>query len=65
MPDRLCDRCGHVLPPASKMSTATLPLAEAQPLTRRELTPDPDGNVTLDLCLNCRIWHSQSKRGLI
>jgi RNase P subunit RPR2 len=47
--ERICDGCGQKLPPKSKLS---------------EQTVSADGEVTVDLCLQCRIVRAdREKRG--
>lgn len=64
--DRYCDSCGQPLPGRSKLSYFRIPLQEAPRLTSRtDLTTDPDGIVTLDICLQCQVTYTHKKRGLI
>jgi len=54
---RYCDGCGQKLPPASRLAMQAVPKAEAEAMNARG-TENPDGTVTIDLCLNCRIARS-------
>ena len=61
--DRLCNGCGQKLPVGSKLSEQTLSTDEAT-LYGSPATPNPDGTVTIDLCLQCRVTRAnQLKHG--
>ena len=51
---RCCDGCGQKLPAGSKLSEQSVAREEALGIgaAGRE---NPDGSVSIDLCLNCRI----------
>jgi hypothetical protein len=52
--ERFCDGCGQKLPGTSKLARQSVLKAEAEAL---EVTgvENPDGTVTIDFCLNCRV----------
>lgn len=52
--DRFCDGCGQKLPARSKLSQQSISKEEA---VERGVTgiENPDGTVTIDLCLDCRV----------
>jgi hypothetical protein len=52
--DKLCDGCGQKLPAASKLSNQVVSKDEAARY-RPDAPPNPDGTVTIDLCLQCRV----------
>jgi hypothetical protein len=52
--ERLCDGCGQKLPRQSKLSQQAVPKTEAGAMGA-EGQENPDGTVTIDLCLNCRV----------
>jgi len=52
--ERFCDGCGQKLPPHSKLSQQAVPPKEAAAMGASG-EPDADGNVIIDLCLNCRV----------
>ena len=52
--ERTCDGCGQKLPPKSKLSEQRVSAEEAARFGSAG-TPNPDGSVTIDLCLQCRI----------
>lgn len=54
---RYCDGCGQKLPPASRLSTETVPQAEAAAMGVHG-AKNADGAVTIDLCFNCRFARS-------
>jgi hypothetical protein len=55
---RNCVSCGQILPSMSKMSRVPLPAAEvAQNGWPGE--QNPDGTVTVDLCMQCRIVRAE------
>jgi len=61
--DRLCDGCGQKLPAGSKLSQQTVSSEEAQRYGS-PAAPNPDGTVTIDLCLQCRVTRAnQLKHG--
>ncbi|MGB6944773.1 MAG: hypothetical protein WBE37_20415 [Bryobacteraceae bacterium] len=51
---RYCDGCGQKLPPGSRLSLQVMSKAEAEALGAPGVE-NPDGTVTIDLCLNCRV----------
>jgi hypothetical protein len=53
--DRFCDGCGQKLPPQSKLSQQKMSKDEATGLGVANSEESPDGTVTVDLCLNCRV----------
>ena len=53
--ERFCDGCGQKLPPQSKLSQQKMSKDEATQLGVAVMTENPDGTVTVDLCLNCRV----------
>jgi hypothetical protein len=67
---RECDRCRQVLPKSSKLSYYRVPLQEVPEITAR-LDYPTDGRLAeqaqaiLDLCLQCQIWYTHKKRGLV
>ena len=60
---RYCDGCGQKLPPKAMLGQQTMSREEAE--TYREgMAANPDGRVTIDLCLACRIQRADRlKRG--
>jgi hypothetical protein len=61
--ERMCDGCGQKLPPGSKLSEQMVPADEAARFGSGA-SPNPDGSVTIDLCLQCRILRADRlKRG--
>ena len=52
--DKFCDGCGQKLPAASKLSNQVVSKDEAASY-RPDAPPNPDGTVTIDLCLQCRV----------
>jgi len=59
--DRFCDGCGQKLPAGSKLSQQLVPQAEAAAM-RATGVENPDGSVTIDLCLNCRIHRAEQMK---
>jgi hypothetical protein len=60
---RYCDGCGQKLPPGSRLSLQALSKEEAAAMGAAGIE-NPDGTVTIDLCLNCRVQRSERiKRG--
>jgi hypothetical protein len=55
---RLCDGCGQRLPAQSKLSHQKMSKEEASQLGVTAMEGNPDGTVTVDLCLNCRVQRS-------
>jgi hypothetical protein len=53
--ERFCDGCGQKLPPQSKLSQQKMSKNEATELGVAALEENPDGTVTVDFCLNCRV----------
>ncbi len=53
--DRFCDGCGQKLPPQSMLSHQKMSKEEAAQLSVTAMDENPDGTVTVDLCLNCRV----------
>jgi len=53
--ERFCDGCGQKLPPQSKLSQQKMSKSEAAELGVAATEENPDGAVTVDLCLNCRV----------
>jgi hypothetical protein len=51
---RYCDGCGQKLPPGSRLSLQVVSKEEAETLGAASVE-NPDGTVTIDLCLNCRV----------
>jgi hypothetical protein len=51
---RYCDGCGQKLPPGSRLSLQAVSKEEAEGLGAAGVK-NPDGTVTIDLCLNCRV----------
>jgi hypothetical protein len=51
---RYCDGCGQKLPPGSRLSLQVVSKEEAETLGAPGVQ-NPDGTVTIDLCLNCRV----------
>jgi hypothetical protein len=51
---RYCDGCRQPLPPKALMGRQTMSKEEAR-IYRPDATENPDGTVTIDLCLACRI----------
>lgn len=61
--ERFCDGCGQKLPAGSKLGQQVVSKEEA---ASRGVsgTPNPDGTVTIDLCLDCRVKRAnQMKHG--
>ena len=56
-----CDGCGQKLPPKAMLAQQTMPREEAA-VYRADAPANPDGTVTIDLCLACRIRRAQSRR---
>ena len=52
--ERFCDACRQKLPRNSMLSRQTLPKNEAAELGA-DAPENPDGTVTIDLCLDCRV----------
>ena len=60
---RYCDGCGQKLPPKAMLAQQTMSREEADTY-RAGLPANPDGTITIDLCLACRIERSnRQKRG--
>ena len=55
---RYCDGCGQKLPPKAMLATRTVSPGEAHRY-RADAPANPDGTVTIDLCLACRIEQSR------
>ncbi len=55
--ERSCDGCGQKLPAGSKLSQQAVSQDEARALSAAGRA-NPDGTITLDLCLNCRVKRS-------
>jgi hypothetical protein len=53
--ERFCDGCGQKLPPQSMLSRQRMSKNEAMDLGVAAVEENPDGTVTVDLCLNCRV----------
>jgi len=53
--ERFCDECGQKLPPQSKLSQQAMSKNEATEMGVAAMRENPDGTVTVDLCLNCRV----------
>jgi hypothetical protein len=51
---RYCDGCGQKLPPGSRLSLEVVTKEEAEALGAAGVE-SPEGTVTIDLCLNCRV----------
>jgi hypothetical protein len=52
--ERHCDGCGQKLPSTSKLSQQKVSKQEAASLGA-SAAENPDGTVTIDLCLQCRV----------
>ena len=52
--ERFCDGCGQKLPARSKLSEQAVSKEEAAQFGSAGVV-NPDGTVTLDLCLQCRV----------
>ena len=55
-----CDACGQKLPPGAKLAQQTVKEEAARAWGSRTAA-DPDGTVTVDICLACRIRKAQSR----
>jgi hypothetical protein len=55
-----CDSCGQKLPPKAMLSQQTVSATEAQEFPSHA-PANPDGTVTIDLCLACRIRRSNRR----
>jgi hypothetical protein len=55
-----CDSCGQKLPPSAKLAQQTMSVEEAR-AWGSSTAPDPDGTVTVDICLACRIRKAQAR----
>jgi len=62
--DRLCDVCGEAIGKGEKYAVVTVPkakaglfhaLAESGPDMAPTKSVDPQGNLRLDVCLDCRL----------
>jgi len=51
---RYCDGCGQKLPPAAKLGQQTMSVEEARAYGS-QAPANPNGTVTIDLCLACRL----------
>jgi len=58
---RYCDGCGQKLPPKAMLARETMSREEADTY-RSGLEANPDGTVTIDLCLACRIRRANGAR---
>jgi hypothetical protein len=58
---RYCDGCGQRLPPGAKLGQQTMPREEARAYGS-DAPENPDGTVTIDLCLGCRIHRANADR---
>jgi hypothetical protein len=59
---RHCDGCGQRLPPGAKLGRQTMTPDEARKY-RSAAAANPDGTVTIDLCLACRIRRAEAAKG--
>ena len=59
--ERVCDGCGQKLPAGSKLSQQAVGKDEAQ-VFGAVGTENPDGTVTIDLCLNCRVVRANRRK---
>lgn len=55
---RYCDGCSQKLPPGSRLSMEIVPKKEADAMCAAGIA-NPDGTVTIDLCLQCRMLRAQ------
>jgi hypothetical protein len=58
---RYCDGCGQKLPPKAMLGQQTMSREEAATY-RVDAPANPDGSVTIDLCLQCRIDRSNRQK---
>ena len=56
-----CDGCGQKLPPNAMLARQRMPPEQAAKY-RADAEVNPDGTVTIDLCLACRIRESNSRK---
>lgn len=61
-PDRRCDACGQKIPPTAKLASTGVTPAHARLLGISGLSGPETGQVSLTLCLNCRIHLSKLTR---
>jgi hypothetical protein len=59
---RNCDGCGQPLPGSAKLARETVSREEAQEYNSNA-PANPDGTVTIDLCLACRIRRAEARKG--
>ena len=59
---RYCDGCGQKLPPAAKLGQQTMSKEEAREYGS-QAPENPDGTVTIDFCLACRLRRAETLKG--
>ena len=59
---RYCDGCAQRLPASAKLGQETMTLEEARAFGSAA-PANPDGTVTIDLCLACRIQRAEKRKG--
>jgi hypothetical protein len=59
---RSCVDCHQPLPPRSKLTLASVPLEETE-LNGWTGQQNPDGTITVDMCLQCQIDRSKDRKG--
>jgi len=59
---RYCDGCGQKIPMAAKLGQQNMSVEEARAYGS-QAPANPDGTVTIDLCLACRLRRADAMKG--
>ena len=59
---RYCDGCSQKLPPGAKLGQQMMSVEEARAYGS-QAPANPDGTVTIDLCLACRLRRADAMKG--